>query len=133
MTTRSEQDWSLDLALNHGSIWALLAIPASILAFLLSCIVASTTGSEAVLNVLLFAYVHISQALLKHDLIGAENLPGAIMIGQIIPWMFFGFLFGVIRGWRITSDTFLNQRGFRIFSLIADLTVLLLGSFMLWW
>ena len=126
--------WSLSVAVDHGFVWALLAAPASLLGFLLVVCVCALTpdfGSE-IGPVLLFNLAWASETLVEKSILHPENLPGALMVGHVVPWMLIGYLFGFFRGWRITSRTALNGRGFRIFSLLADIALVLTALLVFW-
>ncbi len=135
MTDQRKQKWTIGVAVDHGFVWALLAAPASLIGFMLVAVIATVIPEDFgqdIQRVILFNLVWASEAMVRKNILNPENLPGALMVGHVVPWMVIGYLFGFFRGWRITSRTVLNERGFRIFSLLADLALVLMASLVFW-
>jgi hypothetical protein len=132
MSTTERPAWQIGVAFDHAFVWCLLAVPFSGILWLGLMMLQAIVGEMLDLKYLAYPAHALVWPLFKRGLFSPENLPAMVMFATVLPWMVVGWFVGFIWGWRLTVKTALNERGFRIFSLLAVLGLLFVASMAFW-
>ena len=85
-------------------VWSVLFLAGSIALFVAS-VALSILSNVDFTGSLCIPYRVLSMWMVHADLIDRDNLPGAILLGYLIPWMTTGFLSGFILGCKTKRDS----------------------------
>ena len=84
--------------------WSVFFLVGSIALFILSVTLSILSGIDFT-GSLCVPYKVLSMWLVHTDIVDRENLPGALLLGYLIPWMTSGFLVGFILGFKTKRDS----------------------------
>jgi hypothetical protein len=133
MTSTAERSaWRVGVAFDHAFVWCLLAVPFSAALWIVLMMLQALIGESLDITTLAYPAHGLVWPLFKRGFFSPENLPALVMYATVLPWMVVGWFVGFLWGWRLTQRSVLNARGFRIFSLLAVLGLLFVGSMAFW-
>ena len=101
-TVRRPEWWHVGIKMAIA--WSVFFLVGSIALFILSVTLSILSGNDFT-GSLCVPYKVLSMWLVHTDIVDRENLPGALLLGYLIPWMTFGFIVGFILGFKTKRDS----------------------------
>lgn len=119
------------LFLQDAVVWGALFALGSVALFV-AAVALTLTFQIDLMGVFATGYKYISMWLVRSNLIDPENVPGAILLGHIVPWLVLGVSFGITKRF-LRADRPPFRRGMLAASTVVVVVVVASASLVLWW